>query len=216
MTKGEENNSKGLYLTQSIRFWRFMPKGEKVWAQSKRTAPPPKWFSKFQIGILLCSKGGESSISNWYIKTLLNTKRRISSRGSFVSQRKSIWNKGRKIQILKMLRKILFIYLWLFAKELWKGFTKEFTKTKHVVQAWSKMLRNKETIHAYLISIYIGSNPSNLCTYIMQASSNYALLYVLWFVLASITKKGEIERELGLHLFPKWFWWLNCPTQITN
>jgi hypothetical protein len=76
-------------------------------------------------------------------------------------------------------------------------------KTKHVVQAWSKMLRNKETIHAYLISIYIGSNPSNLCTYIMQASSNYALLYLLWFVLASITKKGEIERELGLYLFPK-------------
>jgi hypothetical protein len=23
-----------------------------------------------------------------------------------------------------------------------------------------------------------------------------------------------IERELGLHLFPNWFWWLNCPTQI--
>jgi hypothetical protein len=29
----------------------------------------------------------------------------------------------------------------------------------------------KETIHAYLISIYIGSIPSNLCTYIMQTSS---------------------------------------------
>jgi hypothetical protein len=26
---------------------------------------------------------------------------------------------------------------------------------------------------------------------------------LLWFVLASITKKGEIERELGLHLVPK-------------
>jgi hypothetical protein len=25
---------------------------------------------------------------------------------------------------------------------------------------------------------------------------------LLWFVLTSITKKGEIERELGLHLFP--------------
>jgi hypothetical protein len=25
---------------------------------------------------------------------------------------------------------------------------------------------------------------------------------LLWFVLASITKKGEIERELGLHLVP--------------
>jgi hypothetical protein len=22
------------------------------------------------------------------------------------------------------------------------------------------------------------------------------------------------ERELGLHLVPKLFWWLNCPTQI--
>jgi hypothetical protein len=48
---------------------------------------------------------------------------------------------------------------------------KEFAKTKHVVQAWSKMSKIEETIHAYLISIYIGPIPSNLCTYIMQASS---------------------------------------------
>jgi hypothetical protein len=34
-------NKKGLYFIQSIRFWRFMPKGDKVLAQSK---PPP--FSK--------------------------------------------------------------------------------------------------------------------------------------------------------------------------
>jgi hypothetical protein len=27
---------------------------------------------------------------------------------------------------------------------------------------------------------------------------NSALIYLLWFVLASITKKGEIEREIGL------------------
>jgi hypothetical protein len=43
-----------------------MPKGEKVLAQSKRTAPPPNFnFKKlmiFQIDILLCSKGGENSI----------------------------------------------------------------------------------------------------------------------------------------------------------
>jgi hypothetical protein len=32
------------------------------------------------IGILLCSKGGESSISKYDIKTLLNTKRWISFR----------------------------------------------------------------------------------------------------------------------------------------
>jgi hypothetical protein len=64
------------------------------------------------------------------------------------------------------------------------------------------MLKDKETIHVYSMGIYIGSIPSNLCTYIMQTSSNYALSYLLWFVLASITKKGEIERELGLHLLP--------------
>jgi hypothetical protein len=44
-----------------------MPKGERVLAQSKRTAPPPHFkmiFNwKFKIDILLCSKGGENSIS---------------------------------------------------------------------------------------------------------------------------------------------------------
>jgi hypothetical protein len=39
--KGGEKVMKGLIFHQSIRFWRFMPKGEKVIAQSKRTAPPP-------------------------------------------------------------------------------------------------------------------------------------------------------------------------------
>jgi hypothetical protein len=50
--------------------------------------------------------------------------------------------------------------------------------------------------------IYIGSILSNLCTYNYANWFSYALLYLFWFVLASITKKGEIERELGLHLFP--------------
>jgi hypothetical protein len=62
-----------------------MPKGEKVLAQSKRTAPPPN--SKFS-----------RIFHNWYLnvfdlvqlvftkigKTLLNTKRRILLKGSFV------------------------------------------------------------------------------------------------------------------------------------
>jgi hypothetical protein len=42
-------------LTKSL-FWRLMPKGERVLAQSKRTAPPPnsKIFEiKFSIGIPL-------------------------------------------------------------------------------------------------------------------------------------------------------------------
>jgi hypothetical protein len=70
-----------------------------------------------------------------------------------------------------------------------------------VVQSWSKILNKKKAIHAYLVELIIGFNPSNLCTYLMQTSSISALIYLLWFVLASIAKKGEIEREIGLHLF---------------
>jgi hypothetical protein len=83
---------------------------------------------------------------------------------------------------------------------------KEFTKDLQKQNMWCKcgpICQKQRTIHAHHVSIYIGSIPSNLCTYIMQTSSDYALLHLLWFVLASITKKGEIERELGLHLVPK-------------
>jgi hypothetical protein len=66
LPKEEKVFLKGLYFTLSIRFWRFMPKGEKVLAQSKRTAPPPNFKTNdtndFQIEILLCSKEGENSI----------------------------------------------------------------------------------------------------------------------------------------------------------
>jgi hypothetical protein len=68
-----------------------MPKGERVLAQSKRTAPPP--ISKiYLVWSLLIGE----VILFWYnfklvipsskliFKTLLNTKRRISLRGSFV------------------------------------------------------------------------------------------------------------------------------------
>jgi hypothetical protein len=118
-----------------------------------------RWLNIFQLVFLLCSKGGESSISKMIHQNPLEQLRGESPLGGVLfSQRKSIWNRGRKFQISKMLLKILFIYLWLFAKELWNGFTKEFAKTKHVVQTWSKMLYKNETIHAYLVSIYIGSN----------------------------------------------------------
>jgi hypothetical protein len=152
-----------------------MPKGEKAWAQSKRTAPPPNFkmiFNwKFQIGILLCSKGEQVSIFKSDILKPSWTLRGEFIEGEFwLVKGKSIWNRGRKFQILKILRKILSIYLWLFAKELWKGLQKNLQKQN----MWCKLVqnvKNEETIHAYLISIYIASIPSNLCTYIMQTSS---------------------------------------------
>jgi hypothetical protein len=84
-------------------------------------------------------------------------------------------------------------------KRIYKRICKNKTCGARVVQN----VKNEETNHAYLISIYIGSISKQPLHLHMQTSSNSALLYLLWFVLASITKKGEIERELGLHLFPK-------------
>jgi hypothetical protein len=48
-----------------------------------------------------------------------------------------------------------------FEKDLQKNLQKQ-TCGATVVQN----VKNKETIYAYLVSIYIGSIPSNLCTYI--------------------------------------------------
>jgi hypothetical protein len=101
-----------------------------------------------------------------------------------------------------VLRKILLIYPLTICKRALKRIYKRICKNKTCGASVVQNVKNKETIHASLMKIFIGSILSNLCTYIMQTSSNYALLYLLWFVLASITKKEEIERELGLHLFP--------------
>jgi hypothetical protein len=52
-------------------------------------------------------------------------------------------------------------------KRIYKRICKNKTCGASVVQN----VKNEETIHAYLVSIYIGSITSNLCTYIMQTSS---------------------------------------------
>jgi hypothetical protein len=135
------------------------------------------------------AKGGESispkqkdrttttfrKVFNWYIlvcllpklvsiKTLLKAKRRISLRGSFVKSKEKHLKQGRKFQILKMLLEILFIYLWLFAKRLWKKIPKEFEKTKQVVQAWSKMLnkRKQPCISSQTINWFNSKQPMHL------------------------------------------------------
>ena len=56
-----------------------------------------------------------------------------------------------------------------------KNFEKDLQKNLQKQNMWCKSgpkwWKYKETIHAYLVSINIGSIPSNLCTYIMQTSS---------------------------------------------
>ena len=89
-------------------------------------------------------------ISNWYtlfkinIKTLLNTKRRISLRGSFVQSKEKHLKQGEKISNLENAsQNPIHLPLTTLQKTL-KRISKTFAKTKHVVQAWSKMLKIKK------------------------------------------------------------------------
>jgi hypothetical protein len=60
-----------------------------------------------------------------------------------------------------------FDYLQKNFEKIYKRLCKNKTCGASVVQN----VKNKETIHAYLVSVNIGSIPSILCTYIIQTSS---------------------------------------------
>jgi hypothetical protein len=116
-------------------------------------------------------------ISNWYtlfkinIKTLLNTKRRISLRGSFVQSNEKHLKQGENISNLEeALQNLIHLPLTICKRTL-KRIYKRICKNKTCGASVVQNVKNKETIHAYLMSSYIGSIPSNFCTYIMQASS---------------------------------------------
>jgi hypothetical protein len=111
--------------------------------------------------------------------------------------------KGEKISNLENASQNLIHLPLTICKKTLKRISKRVCKKKQNkwCKAWSKMLKLEESIHAYLMKYKIGLIPSNLCTYLLQTSSITALIYLLWFVLASITKKGEIEREIGSNLF---------------
>jgi hypothetical protein len=86
-------------------------------------------------------------------KTLLNTKRIIFFRGSFVqSQRKAFETGGEKFQNLENASFYPIHISLTICKMFLKRISQRFAKTKLVVQAWSKMLNKKEKlILAYLM-----------------------------------------------------------------
>jgi hypothetical protein len=85
---------------------------------------------------------------NWYLKPSWTLIGELHWGGVlFKSKEKHLKQGEKKIQILKMLLSILFVYLWLFAKYFEKIFPKEFAKTKQVVQMWSKMLNIKSNLY---------------------------------------------------------------------
>jgi hypothetical protein len=74
-------------------------------------------------------------------------------------------------------------------KDFEKIFPKEFAKTKQVVQMWSKMLKERKNlcISSENRNWFNSKQPLHLR---YANLFNSALRHLLWFVLASITKKG--------------------------
>jgi hypothetical protein len=54
-------------------------------------------------------------------------------------------------------------------------------------------VKNKETIHAYLMIIFIGSTLSNLCTYILQTSSSMHFYTCFGLCWHQSPKKGRLK-----------------------
>jgi hypothetical protein len=78
---------------------------------------------------------------------------------------------GEKISNLEDALKNLIHLPLTICKRTLKRIYKRICKNKTCGASVVQNVKNEETIHAYLMSSYIGSIPSNLCTYIMQASS---------------------------------------------
>ena len=104
----------------------------------------------FQLVSYCVQKGEKVVFQKWYIKTLLNTKRRISFRGSFcLVKGKAFETGGENFKSWKCFCKLLFMYLWLFAKDLLKWIYKKNLQKQNM---WCKRgpkyyIRKKQSLH---------------------------------------------------------------------
>jgi hypothetical protein len=144
-----------------------MPKREKVLAQSKRTAPPPNFkLMIFKLVSYCVQKGEKVVFQNWYLKTLLNTKRRILLRGSFVLvKEKAFGTGGENFKSWKCFSKSYSFTFDYLQKDFEKNLQNNLQKQNMWCKRGPKWWKYKETIHAYSKKIFIGSILSNLCTY---------------------------------------------------
>jgi hypothetical protein len=101
----------------------------------------------------------------------LNTKRRISFRGSFVLAKGKHLKQGEKISNLENASQNLIHLPLTVCKRPLKRTYKRICKNKTSGASVVQNVKIKDTIHAYFMGIYIGSIPSNLCTDILQTSS---------------------------------------------
>jgi hypothetical protein len=135
-----------------------MPKGAKVLAQSKRTAPPPIFNFQlviFQFGILFLIEFQIGTIlSKLVSKTLLNTKRMILLMGSFVYSKEKHLKQGEKTSNIENASQNLIHSPLTICKKALKRIYKRICKNKTNCASVVQNAKNKETIHAYLMKIY--------------------------------------------------------------
>ena len=132
--------------------------------------------------------------SNWY--TLLNTKRRISLRGSFVQSKEKHLKQGEKTSNLeKASQNLIHIPLTICKKTL-----KRISKTLQNKTSGASVVQNfkLEESHPCISgrnNYWFHSKQPLHLHYANQFNS--VLIYLLWFVLASITKKGILKGKQG-------------------
>jgi hypothetical protein len=131
MTKGRESYSRAYISLKVSVFGDSCQRGRKY--EPKAKGPHHHQFQKLSFSksifnwyLSYCVQKGEKAVfQKLYIKTLLNTKRRISFRGSFcLVKGKAFETGGENFKSWTCFAKSYSFTFDLFAKELWKGFTK--------------------------------------------------------------------------------------------
>jgi hypothetical protein len=128
-----------------LRFWRLVPKGEKY--SPKQKGPHHHQFQSFF----------KKEVFNWYLnlfhigKTLLNTKRRISSRGSFVKSKEKHLKQAEKISNLENASHNLIHIPLTICKKTFKRVSKRLCKNKTSGASVVQNVKRKKAIHAYLV-----------------------------------------------------------------
>src|SRR6187455_492809 len=100
-----------------------------------------------------------------------------------------------------MLLKILFMYPLTICKKTLKIIYKRICKNKTCGASVVQNVKNKETIHAYLMKIFIGSILSNLCTYIMQTSSIMHFYTCFGLCWHQSPKRGRLKGNYAYTYF---------------
>jgi hypothetical protein len=147
----------------------------------------------FQFGILLCSKGGDSSIFKIDILKPSWTLRGEFIEGEFCLVKGKHLKQGEKISNLENASQNLIHLPLTICKRTLKRIYKRICKNKTCGASVVQNVKNEETIHAYPMRISIGSILSNLCTYTMQTSS--IMLFYICFGLCwhQLPKRGRLK-----------------------